>query len=133
MKTIIFSAILFCTIAMPTLAELTPQDLDKIRLIVKEEIEEEIKPIKAEVVAVKAEVESLKIDVSWIRGRLEGIDEQFEGVNKQIAHVTYVTYGLIALIVASYRYPTNHHGVAERKGSRTRKNKSRTQTGNRST
>ena len=105
MKTIIFSAIFFCTIAMPTLAELTPQDLDKIRLIVKEEIEEEIKPIKAEVVAVKAEVESLKIDVSWIRGRLEGIDEQFEGVNKQIAHVTYVTYGLIALIVAAIGIP----------------------------
>ena len=34
MKTMIFFLILFCAIALPTLAELTDADLDKIRLIV---------------------------------------------------------------------------------------------------
>lgn len=41
MKHILFFSILFCTIALPTLAELMPQDLDKIRLIVNEEIKKE--------------------------------------------------------------------------------------------
>ena len=38
MKTLTFFSILFCTIALPALADLTPQDLDKIRLIVNEEV-----------------------------------------------------------------------------------------------
>ncbi len=38
MKTVLLCLILFCVIAMPALGELTDADLDKIRLIVKEEI-----------------------------------------------------------------------------------------------
>ena len=123
MKTVMFLSILFCAIALPVLGELTPQDLDKIRLI----IHEEHKPIKAEIA-------SLKNDVSWIRGKLEGIDKQFEGVDKQfgsvdkqfgsvdkqfesvdrqfesvgkqISHATNVTYGLmVSLIVAAVGIP----------------------------
>lgn len=97
MKSILFFSIIFCAIASPALAELTPQDLDKIRLIIHEENK-----------SIKAEIASLKNDVSWIRGKLEGIDKQFESVNKQfesvdkqISHATNVTYGLIALIVAA--------------------------------
>ena len=41
MKTILFLSILFYAIAMPVFAELMPQDLDKIRLIVNEEIKKE--------------------------------------------------------------------------------------------
>ena len=37
MKTILLSTLLLCAIAMPTSAELTDADLDKIRLIVKYE------------------------------------------------------------------------------------------------
>ena len=42
MKTLILSSILFCVIVMPALADLTDADLDKIRLIVREEIKAEI-------------------------------------------------------------------------------------------
>ena len=45
-KSIAMLLILFCAIALPALAELTDADLDKIRLIVKEEIE----PIKDDIV-----------------------------------------------------------------------------------
>ena len=38
MKTIFLFLILFCAIARPALAELTDADLDKIRLIVNDEI-----------------------------------------------------------------------------------------------
>jgi hypothetical protein len=76
---------LFCAIALPVLGELTDTDLNRIRLI----IEEEIKPIKADIV-------SLKTDVAWIRGKLENVD-------KQITHVTYVTYGVIGVTMRKLR------------------------------
>ena len=112
MKNVFLFSILFCAIALPALGELTDTDLNKIRLIINEEIEKEIKPIKADIV-------SLKTDVAWIRGKLENVDKQFEGVDKQfdsvyerfdgvrdqITHVTYLTYGLIALIVAAVAIP----------------------------
>ncbi len=85
MKTTLFLSMLFCAIALPVLGDLTDTDLNKTRLIINEEIEEEIKPIKADIV-------SLKTDVAWIRGKLENVD-------KQITHVTYVTYGVIGLII----------------------------------
>lgn len=54
-----FSVCLFA-LAMPSFADLTQQDLNEIRLIVKEEIEkvikEEINPIKVEIASVKGEV-----------------------------------------------------------------------------
>lgn len=92
MKTIIFLSILFCAIALPALGELTDDDLNKIRLIINEEIEEAIKPIKADIV-------TLQTDVAWVQGKHESGDKHFEGVDKQIPHAKYVLYGLIALTV----------------------------------
>ena len=101
MKSILLFSILFSVIAFPALDELTDADLNKIRLI----INEEIKPIKADIV-------SLKTDVAWMRGKLENVDKQFEGVNdkfggveRQIGHTTNMMYGLIALIVAAIAIP----------------------------
>ena len=98
MKTFIFSTILFCAIALPALSELTDADLDKIRLIVKEEIKEELKPIKAEIGSIKADTSTLKIDGARLEGRLNGVE-------KQVSHATNVTYGLIALIVVAIGIP----------------------------
>ena len=94
MKTVLLCSILFCAITLPVLGELTEADLNKIRLIVNEEI----KPIEADIVL-------LKTDTAWIRGKLESVDEQFEGVNNQITHSRRITYGLIALIVAAVGIP----------------------------
>ena len=46
MKTILVLSILFWAIALPALGELTDADLDKIRLIVKEEVKTEIAGVK---------------------------------------------------------------------------------------
>ena len=94
MKKVLLFSILFCAIAMPGIAELTDADLNKIRLIVNEEL----KPIEADIVL-------LKTDTAWIRGKLEGVDEQFKGVNNQITHSRRITYGLIALIVVAVGIP----------------------------
>ena len=87
MKTVLLVSILFWVIVLPVIGELTPEDLDKIRLL----IQEENKPIKDDIA-------TLKNNVSWMRGKLEGID-------KQVTHSTNVTYGLIALIVAAIGVP----------------------------
>lgn len=69
----------------------TDADLDKIRLIIKEEID----PVKK--------------DVAVMQDKLEGIDKRFDGVNKRIDDlqnhvdkriniVTYIVCALVALI-----------------------------------
>ena len=76
MKTILVLSILFSLIALPTFAELTDADLDKIRLIVNEEIE--AAQIDAKIQAsedrtqkhVTQQIESLKTPVAWLIGIL---------------------------------------------------------------
>lgn len=77
MKTICALSILFCAIALPALAELTPQDLDKIGSIVKD---------------------------SETRMK-EHINIKVESLEKQITLLTNFVYGLIALIVAAIAIP----------------------------
>ena len=120
MKTILVLWILLCAIVLPTSAELTDADLNNIRLIVKEEIKEEIKPIKAEITSIKADIGTLKENVARLDGRLTGIE-------KQVAHATNVTYGFIALIVVAIGIPA-WRGKRER--DQERKNRI-SQTGNR--
>lgn len=98
MKNILVLLILFSVIALPASAALTEADLNKIRLIVKEEIQEEIRPIKAEIAAIKTDIGALKENVARLDGRLTGVE-------KQVSHATNVTYGLIALIVVAIGIP----------------------------
>ena len=83
---------------MPAIGALDDADLNKIRLIVKEGIKEEIAPIKEEIKSIKADLVILKTDVARLDGRLNGIE-------KQVTHATNVTYGLIALIVVAIGIP----------------------------
>ena len=85
MKTILLCSILFCVIAMPALGELTEADLNKIRLIIKEEI--------------KTELESFEEDIK------EYIDIKNESVEKRLSLVTILMIGLIALVVVAVGIP----------------------------
>lgn len=87
MKCMLTLLILFCTVTVPSLAELTDTDLDKIRLIVKEEVNKELAPIDTR-------LRNVEIAVVTLTGRMDGVE-------KQITHATNVTYGLIALIVVA--------------------------------
>ena len=105
MKKILLFSILFSAIALPTFGELTDADLNKIRLIVKEEVEKEIattnqkiEGLDTRIQGLDTRIRSVEKDVSWIRGRLDGME-------KQISHATNVTYGLIALIVVAIGIP----------------------------
>lgn len=102
MKTILALSILFCTIAMPTFAELTDADLDKIRLIVNEEVTKELTkelaPIKADIAQLDDRLRNVEIAIGSLTGRIDGVE-------KQVSHSTNVTYGLIALIVVAIGIP----------------------------
>ena len=108
MKTILALSILFSAITLPALGDLTDADLNKIRLIVKEEIA----PIKADVETLKVDVARLEGRITGLNGRIDGLDGRMNGlegrlngIEKQISHATNVTYGLIALIVVAIGIP----------------------------
>ena len=102
MKTILALSILFCAIATPSFAELTDADLDKIRLIVNEEVAKELTkelaPIKADIAQLDDRLRKVEIAIGSLTGRIDGVE-------KQVSHSTNVTYGLIALIVVAIGIP----------------------------
>ena len=104
MKTILVLSTLFWAIALPALGELTDADLDKIRLIVKEEVKTEITGVKTEITAVKQE---LKAEIASSEKRVkEYINIRIDSVEKRLSTYNWVIYVLMPLIVATVGIPT---------------------------
>ena len=107
MKTIIFSSILFCAITLPTLGALTDADLDKIRLIVKEEVKAEITAVKKE---LKEEIAGIKQDLKAEIAKSEERVKEYvviksSSIDDKITFLSYLVYALIALIVGAIAIP----------------------------
>ena len=98
MKTFIFFSIFFSLLALPALAELTDTDLDKIRLIVNEEVKKEIATTNKKIEDLDTRLRDVEENVSFVRGKIEGTD-------KQTSLITNFVYGMIALIVAAIAIP----------------------------
>ncbi len=88
MKSILFLPVLLCAIALPAFAELTPQDFDKIRLIVKDEVKAELsaakQELKAEITAVSPE---LKTDITATHTRIGVLDTRLRNVEQSVAWI----------------------------------------------
>lgn len=80
MKTILALSILLYAFAAPVMAALTDTDLDKIRLI----LQEEIKPIKADIVELQTEAAVVKTEVANLK---ENINNGFSNVQKSFDNV----------------------------------------------
>ena len=115
MKTILVLSILFCAIALPALGELTDADLDKIRLIVKEEVKTEIagveQELKAEIAGVeqelKAEIASSEQRIKdYVDAKIDGVDKRLDGVDKRLSTYNWVISVLMPIIVAAVGIPT---------------------------
>ena len=126
-KTFIFFSILFCALAVPALAELTDADLDKIRLIVKDEVKREIvssetrmkEYINIKIAGVEKRIEGVEKRVADVEKRIEGVEKRVADVEKRVADVekriegvdqgitllTNFVFALIALIVAAIAIP----------------------------
>ena len=109
MKRVLFFSIVFWAIASPALAELTVQDLEKIRSIIKEEIADEIAPIKTEIASIKTEIASMKTEITSIDDKISSVKEdvaslsgRVDGIEKQITWlmgVIIVAVGIPQVIV----------------------------------
>lgn len=84
MKTILALLILFWMLAMPVLAELTPEDLDKIRLIVKEEVKKEITPLMTDINTLKMEGAIRQTEIKSLK---EVMNNGFNNVQKDLDNV----------------------------------------------
>ena len=96
MKTILVM-ILLCAIALPALAELTDADLDKIRLIVKEEIQEEIKPIKVDIVTLKTDGAVVKTEATNLK---ETVNTGFSNIQKNFDRQNNIIIACIGIPLA---------------------------------
>ena len=74
MKPFLLFSILLCALAMPAIGELSDADLDKIRLIVKDEVNSEITASEERMKAyVDTKVDGLKTPITWRIGILGAI------------------------------------------------------------
>ena len=122
MKTILVLSILFWAIALPAFGELTDADLDKIRLIVKEEVKTEITGVRQEIAGVRQE---LKTEIAGVRQEIAGVKQELkaeiagsekrlkeyiniriDSVEKRLSTYNWVIYVLMPLIVATVGIPT---------------------------
>ena len=90
MKTILALSILFSVMALPALGALTDADLDKIRLIVKEEI----KGVQEEIKSVKEEI---KAEITIINSKIDGLDARLRNVETGVAELRGRNIGVSVL------------------------------------
>ena len=93
MKTILLFSIMLCAIATPALAELTDADLDKIRLIVQEEI----KPLKDEIGTLKTDIAVIKTEVTNLKGT---VNTDFDTTQKNFDRQNNIIIACIGIPLA---------------------------------
>ena len=103
MKPVIAFSILFFLLALPAPGELTDADLNKIRLIVKEEVKAEIAGVRQEIASVRQE---LKADIAGVRQEIAGVKTELKaeitGVRQELkADIAGVRQELKAEIAGS--------------------------------
>ncbi|MDE0688960.1 MAG: hypothetical protein OXI61_12390 [Candidatus Poribacteria bacterium] len=100
MKTILLFSILFCscTIVFPSLGALTDADLDKIRLIVKDEVKSEI----------NASEKRMK---EYINTKNESIDDKFESIEKNFDRQNNIIIACIGIPLAILAIGTTVWGI----------------------
>ncbi len=85
MKTILLFSLLLCAIAMPAIGALSDADLNKIRLIVKEEV-------KSEITASEKRVKE------YISQEIKTVNAKIEGNDEQLSQLFWLVIALMALI-----------------------------------
>ncbi len=105
MKTILTLLILFSAIALPALGELTVQDLDKIRSIIKESEQELKAMIKESEQELKAEIAaSEKRTKEYVSQEIRTVNVKIAETDKRLSQIFWwviALMGLIALAIAA--------------------------------
>lgn len=95
-KVLVFFSISFSLFALSALAELTEANLDKIRLIVNESVNESEKRVKQD---FKAEIASTEKNIK------EHIDLKMDSVEKRLSTYNWVLYVFMPLVVVAIGVP----------------------------
>ncbi len=108
MKVLILASVLFSAIAFPALGALTDADLDKIRLIVKEEIKTEIATLRQE---FKEEIatarQEFKEEIAKSEKNIkEYVVLQTDHLDKSLSTYGGLLYIFMPLIIAAIGIPT---------------------------
>ena len=102
MKTILFLSMLLCALAMPAISELTDADLDKIRLIVREEINAEIKASETRLKEyIDLKLENVSTEFKRIHSRVDDqikrVDDQVKTTDNQIGYMRNLFISIVGL------------------------------------
>ena len=101
MKSVLLLSILLCAMTFPALGALLPEDLDKIRLIVKEEVD----PIKTEIASMKEDIAEINGRIDGINGRMVGLSGRIDGLSERIEGIEKIITWLMVLIVVAVGIP----------------------------
>ena len=107
MKTILVLSILFSAIALPVFGELTPEDLEKIREIVKAsetELTSDIEKINKKIDAIDTRLRTVETGVAELRGRNIGFSAAQDWIVALCA-VAAIVLSIIALRKAQPKAP----------------------------
>ena len=89
---------------MPAIGALTDANLDKIRLIVKEEIQEEVKPIKADIPTLKTDGAVIKTEVANLKETISNgfnnVQQDFDDVQKNFDRQNNIIIACIGIPLA---------------------------------
>ena len=117
MRPILFFSLAFFVVTSPVRGALTSQDLDKIRLIVKEEVAVSEERLRKEVAASEARLrteiaasetrmkEYVDIKFEEVDTKFKGVDTRFEELDKRNLLIVGFVSALIILIVVTVGIP----------------------------
>ena len=97
MKTILVLLMLLYAIALPALGALTDADLDKIRLIVKEEISKETKPLKVDIDKLKTDGAIRQTEIANLK---QTVNTGFANVQKNFDRQNNIIIACIGIPLA---------------------------------
>ena len=111
MKIVLAFLILFCVFTSPTFAALTEADIHKIRLIVTEAIQAEIKPIKTDIATLKTDMAVMKTEVANLKetvnikfdnvnGKFDDVNRKFDDIQKNFDRQNNIIIGCIGIPMA---------------------------------
>ena len=106
MKTLIFLLLCFSVITLPAFGALTDADLDKIRLIVKEEVKTEVESSEKRMQTyIDTRIDAVNARIDAVNTRIDAVNARIDNVQEQMTFLLNVIYGLIALIIIAIGIP----------------------------
>lgn len=106
MKLILFFSLAFFVVTSPVRGALTSQDLDKIRLVIKEEIAASETRLREEIAASETRMkEYVDTKFNEVDTKFRGVDIKFEELDKRNILIVGFVSGLMILIVVTVGIP----------------------------